>query len=110
MIRDVNARIDVNGVCGKVMARNLVLKEGAVGAEMDPRRVRDAIAGLNAASCHGEVEGSIDICIRVGEGDPTTKWHEVVTGRIILGRVGWLDEISGRFGGGCLDIMNGMVL
>lgn len=82
-ISDMNTRIDVNRISGKVKTRNLVLKKGAVGAEMDPSIMRDAVARLNTARRIRKIEWPVDIGVAMGKIDPAAKRGEIMARRVI---------------------------
>ena len=109
-IDDMNTGIDMNRIGRKVKAWGLVLKEGAMGAEMDPSIMRDAVTGLNTARRTREIKWPVNVGVAMGKINPAAKWGKIVASRIVLGRVRRLDEVSGRFRSRCHDIVDGVVL
>ena len=73
---NMNTAVNVDGIRRKVEPRRKVMKHRRLFREGVPVGLGDAIACFTTMD-DGEIEGAMDVCIRMSEIEPMTKGHEL---------------------------------
>ncbi len=69
------------------------MKHSSAGAENPPIRLINTVTAL-ATINSGEVEGTVDVGIRMGEINILTEWKEFMTQCVCFGGIGRADEMG----------------
>ena len=91
----VGACVNVYRIGRNLDGRNRIVKHSGAGAKNPPIRLINAVTTLATINT-SEVEGAVDVGIRMGEIYVPTEWKEFMTQCICFGGIGRADEMGVR--------------